>query len=144
MPEGQEESQPLQWKWVWITLGMFVLLYVLPLLGASSVRGNFGDKIIGGWSFGGIIVISALAGFLSKGVTIWEPAIAGGLLTLVWYAGFQIISATKGAPVKLELAPLIVIMVAIFGLSLLGAGLGEGIQNLSKKKAEPEESGTPL
>lgn len=121
---------------------MFVLLYVLPLLGASSIRGSFGDKIIGGWTFGGIIVISALAGFLSKGVTIWEPAIAGGFLTVVWYAGFQIITATKGAPVKLEIAQLGVIMVAIFGLSLLGAGLGEGIQNLSKKKSEAGEHQT--
>ena len=142
MPEQEQESQRLQWKWVWITLGMFVLLYVLPLLGASSIRGNFGDKIIGGWSFGGIIVISALAGFLSKGVTIWEPAIAGGFLTVIWYAGFQIISATKGAPVKLEIGPLLVIMVAIFGLSLLGAGLGEGIQNLSKRKSEAGEHQT--
>lgn len=143
MPDEQTESQRLQWKWVWITLGMYALFYVLPLIGAAGIRGTFGDKIVGGWSFGGIIIISAVAGFLSKGVTIWEPAIAGGLMTVLWYAAIQIISATSGMHARLELAPLMVIMIAIFGLSLLGAGLGEGIQNLSKKKAnQAEEPGS--
>ena len=141
----EEQSAKLQWKWVWITLGMFILFYVLPLMAASAIRGTFGDKIIGGWSFGGILIISAVAGFLSKGVTIWEPAIAGGLLTFIWYGAFYVISATKGAPIRLELAPLLVIMTAIFGLSLLGAGLGEGIQNFSRRKAEqpPREEQNP-
>ncbi|MBI2619334.1 MAG: hypothetical protein HYW57_04575 [Ignavibacteriales bacterium] len=143
MDEQLESSPRLQWKWVWITLGMFVVFYVGPLWGATTMRGEFGDKIIGGWSFGGVIVISAVAGFLSKGVTIWEPAIAGGLLTVLWYGVFQIIMATKGASVRLELAPLLVIMIAIFGLSLLGAGLGEGIQNLSKKKPSTDVPGNP-
>ncbi len=129
---------------MWITLGMFVLFYVAPLLAASTIRGEFGDKIIGGWSFGGIIVVTAVAGFLSKGVTIWEPAIAGGLLTILWYAVFQIVMATKGVSVRIEVAPLLVVMIAIFGLSLLGAGLGEGIQNLSKKKPNPDLPGDPI
>lgn len=144
MTEELDRSPGLQWKWVWITLGMFVLFYVAPLLAASTIRGEFGDKIIGGWSFGGIIVVTAVAGFLSKGVTIWEPAIAGGLLTVLWYALFQIIMAMKGVSVRIELAPLLVVMIAIFGLSLLGAGLGEGVQNVSKKKQNPALPGDPI
>jgi hypothetical protein len=129
------EAPGLQWKWVWITLAMFVVLYFLPILAASTVKGGIAAMIIGGWSFGGILVITALAGYLSKGVTIWEPALAGGLLTIMWYLGLQVVT-----PIKLDVIQLAVVLVAIFGLSLLGAGLGEGIQNAAKKlKETPEE-----
>lgn len=131
------EHHGLQWKWVWITLGMFLLLYVLPLLGATTLGGALGHKLIGGWSFGGVIVISAIAGMLSEGVTIWEPAIAGVLMTILWYGGFEILLATRGLPLKLDVTSLVIVLIAIFGLSLLGAGLGEGIQNLSHQRKQP-------
>jgi len=118
----------LQWKWVWITLGMFVVLYFIPIITASTMRGEFANKIIGGWTFGGVLVITALAGYLSKGVTIWEPAVAGGLLTILWYIVLQVMTA-----VRLDIIQLVVVLVAIFGLSLVGAGLGEGIQNAARK-----------
>ena len=118
----------LQWKWVWITLGMFVGLYFIPIIAASTMRGEFANKIIGGWTFGGVLVITALAGYLSKGVTIWEPAVAGGLLTILWYIVLQVMTA-----VRLDIIQLVVVLVAIFGLSLVGAGLGEGIQNAARK-----------
>ena len=139
------QHHKLQWKWVWITLGMFLLLYVLPLLGASTLGGVLSHKFIGGWSFGGVIVISAVAGMLSEGVTIWEPAIAGVLMTILWYAGFEILLATRGLPLKLEVSSLVIVLIAIFGLSLLGAGLGEGIQNLSRqnKKSSEEAAAVP-
>ncbi|MBI4418956.1 MAG: hypothetical protein HY563_09265 [Ignavibacteriales bacterium] len=131
-----------QWKWVWITLGMFVVLYFVPLAIASTIRGELGFKVIGGWMFAGVVVISGLAGFLSKGVTIWEPAVAGGLITILWYTGIQVVNVLKGFAVRLDLGPLLVFLIAIFGLSLLGAGLGEGIQNLSKKDRTPDTRDT--
>lgn len=131
MTVNPNESRGMQWRWVWITLGMFVLLYFFPIIAASNMRGEFSTKVIGGWSFGGVLVITALAGYLSKGVTIWEPAVAGGLLTVLWYIGLRFFTA-----VKLDVIQLAVVLVAIFGLSLLGAGLGEGIQNAAKKLKE--------
>ena len=138
MTELQEKK--FQWKWVWITMGMFAVFYVLPIMAVSSFRLAFGDKIIGGWTFGGIVVIAAASAMLSKGVTIWEPAIGGGFMTIAWYIVFQLLSFTGGTPLRLEIGKLIVTLVAIFGLSLLGAGLGEGIQNVRKKQEEPDKT----
>lgn len=131
-PSG--ESASFQWKWVWITLGLFVVFYFIPLMGASILRGELGAKIIGGWSFGGILVIAGATGYWSRGVTIWEPAVAGAFLTILWYGAYQIVASTKGTPVPLDLGQILLIMIAVFGLSLVGAGLGEGIQNAVKQK----------
>ena len=132
----EDQSTRFQWKWVWITLGMFVVFYVIPLLAASSVHWKFGEKLIAGWSFGGVVVIAAVSAMLSKGVTIWEPAVAGGFLTILWYIIFQVITLTTGHPFRLDIDRLIVVLIAIFGLSLLGAGLGEGIQNVRGREKE--------
>ncbi|HLA68561.1 MAG TPA: hypothetical protein VJN65_02570 [Bacteroidota bacterium] len=136
MSGEQGHDKRFQWKWVWITVGMFAVFYVLPILAVSSFRLSFGGKIIGGWSFGGIVVIAAVSAMLSKGVTIWEPAVGGALMSVAWYIIFQVLSLTGGSPLKLEISRLVVTMVAIFGLSLLGAGLGEGIQNVRRKDKE--------
>jgi hypothetical protein len=101
---------------------------------------TFGDKIIGGWTFGGILVIAAVSAMLSKGVTIWEPAVGGALMAIGWYVIFQLLTLTGGNSLRLEAGKLLVTMATIFGLSLLGAGLGEGIQNVTKKQEEPTES----
>jgi len=138
MPEESAPSRGLQWKWVWITLGMFIVLYIVPIIAASVIRGEIGSKLIGGWSFGGILVITAITGYLSRGVTIWEPAVAGGMLTILWYFGFQLVATMRGIPLRLDLGQVLLIMIAVFGLSLVGAGLGEGIQNAAKKFKEPD------
>jgi hypothetical protein len=139
MQEESSSSGGLQWKWVWITLSMFIVFYIVPILGAAIIRGEVGSKLIGGWSFGGILVITAIAGYLSRGVTIWEPAVAGGMLTILWYLGFQLVATMREIPIKLDLGQVLLIMIAVFGLSLVGAGLGEGIQNAAKKFRESEK-----
>ena len=142
MLEESAAPRAFQWKWVWITLGMFIVLYIIPIIAASALRGEVGNKLIGGWSFGGILVITAITGYLSRGVTIWEPAVAGGLLTILWYLGFQLVATMSGIQLRLDLGQLLLIMVAVFGLSLVGAGLGEGIQNAARKLRPSDASST--
>ncbi len=144
MSDESAAPRGLQWKWVWITLGMFIVMYIIPIIAASAIRGEVGNKLIGGWSFGGILVITAITGYLSRGVTIWEPAVAGGMLTILWYFGFQLVAAMRGIPLRLDLGQVLLIMVAIFGLSLVGAGLGEGIQNAAKKFGKSDTPGPTL
>jgi len=88
--------------------------------------------------FAGVVVVSGIAGYLSKEVTIWEPAVAGGFVTLLSYAGIEIINVLRGFPLRLELGQLVVLLVAVFGLSLLGAGLGEGINNAATKMRQAD------
>ncbi len=139
MTDTPAQEKSFQWKWVWITLGMFAVFYVLPVFAVSLIRSSFSYKIIGGWSFGGIVVIAAVSAMLSRGVTIWEPAIAGALMAVVWYVVMPLVPI-NGQTLQLEIGELIVSTVAVFGLSLLGAGLGEGIQNVRRKPEGPEQS----
>jgi hypothetical protein len=85
---------------------------------------------IGAWSFGGAILLPAIAGFLSKGITLWEPAIAGVMLVVIWYITFRLFFARYIAPgISEDIPYLILIMILIFLLSLLGAWYGERAQN---------------
>lgn len=139
----ERSTTGLQWKWVWISAAMFLALYVLPLAIASLIRGELAVKIIGGWIFAGVVVVSGLSGYLSKGVTIWEPAIAGVLATILASGGLQILQSAQGLPFRPQPGPALVFLVTVFGLSLLGAGLGEGVQNAASKFKETEKSGEP-
>ncbi len=136
MADASAQSNKLQWKWVGITFLLEVVFYLLPILFVSGVFGNYvismkAEMFIGAWSFGGAILLPAIAGFLSEGITIWEPAIAGVLLVAIWYIAFRLFFARYIAPGISEDVPyLIFIMVLIFLLSVLGAWYGERAQKL--------------
>jgi hypothetical protein len=121
---------------------MYIVFYLLPIFVAGNL---FKDKIafqfVGAWIFGGIIIVAAAAGFLSKGVTIWEPAIAGAGLFLsffvvmtIYYRVFVNPDYNKSENILGILIPTVV----IFVLSLFGAWFGELVQKLWKTK--PPES----
>jgi hypothetical protein len=135
MPESSAQSRNLQWKWVGITFIFYVLLYLLPLIVAAEVfPGN--HVIPGVWIFGGIIIVAALAGYVSKGVTIWEPAIAEvGLVVLLFaYLFFFVLPADVRGTLKSIAEVLIIPAVIVFLLSFVGAWLGERAQKLWKGK----------
>ncbi len=139
MSESPSESKKLQWSWVGITFVMYVIFYLLPIL---YIGGVFGGSVvtvkagmfIGAWSFGGAMILPAIAGYLSKGVTIWEPAIAGVSLVALWFIAYRIfIARYSGASVSEDVPILVTMMIIIFLLSLLGAWFGERAQKLWKK-----------
>ncbi len=148
MTELTKKPGKLEWNWVAITFGMYVVLYLLPILfgfgfftGRSGGRGM--DLFLGIWTFAGIIVIAAVCGYLSKGVTIWEPALAGlGLATIVLlFLAYKIVfaSAAHRMPLFHLVVPALALLGTVFVLSLLGAWLGELAQRLWK--AGPPEEG---
>lgn len=143
MADPTPAKNEFQWKWVVFTLLLYVVLYFLPLLLAFTLGGQLADTLFKSWSFLGVVVISAVAGYFSRGVTIWEPAVASVLLLVLWYAGFQLYEATQGHVPFKGLAPFFVYLGAIFGLSLLGAGIGEGIQNLLKPSGSEHDKEEP-
>lgn len=130
-----ESSSGLQWKWVGITFIFYVAFYLLPLLIAAEIFPR--NPIIPGiWIFGGIIIVAAIAGYLSKGVTIWEPAIAGiGLVILLFgYLSFFAFPTQFRGSLQSFIVALIIPAVIVFFLSLLGAWFGERAQKLLKQK----------
>jgi hypothetical protein len=141
MNEQPSVKQKLQWKWIVITLLFYIVLYPSPLLLAHYLLAPKAAALfIGIWLFAGISIVGAIAGYLSEGVTLWEPAIAAG----VFIDLFIVIMATLmkkfgGGPVGLtffqSFVQLIVITVFFFFFSLLGAWIGERAQKLWKTKS---------
>jgi len=129
MTESLASSNKLQWKWVGIAIIMYAIFYLLPLF---LIRGVL---LAGAWIFAGAIIISAVVGYLSKGITIWEPAIAGAGLFLLFFLGVIILLPLP--PFRAYIA-MVITMAVVFLLSLLGAWMGERAQKLWKTK--PPES----
>ncbi len=140
MADTSIQPRKLQWKWVGITFLLEVVFYLLPILFVGGVLGDYIISIkaglfIGAWSFGGAILFPAIAGFLSKGITIWEPAIAGVVLVALWYAAFRVFFARYIASgISIDIPYLALIMTIIFLLSLVGAWYGERAQKLWRNK----------
>lgn len=135
MTELLVPSGKLQWKWVGITFVFYVLFYLLPLILTTELFPN--TLIIPGiWIFGGIIIVAAIAGYISEGVTIWEPAIAAaGLVVLLlgYTALFVFPMAFRGAFLR-AIVFVFIPAVVVFVLSLTGAWLGERAQRLWRTK----------
>lgn len=141
MAESSQQFKKLQWEWVGITFVMYMICYLLPILVAGGVFGNFvvsykAGIFIGAWSFGGAVILPAIAGYISKGITILEPGIAGVGLVALWFVAYRVFIARYSARgVSEDIPSLIAIMAIIFALSLLGAWWGERAQKLWRTKS---------
>jgi peptidoglycan/LPS O-acetylase OafA/YrhL len=133
MAEPSRQTRTWQWNWVAISLVFYLLFYLLPLYLASMVFPH-NLTIPGVWMFAGVIIIAAFSGYLSKGVTIWEPAIAGAGLVLLFIA-YHVLFVFRNMPTDAILGALIWPTVIVFGLSILGAWLGERAQRLFKSQS---------
>jgi lysylphosphatidylglycerol synthetase-like protein (DUF2156 family) len=143
MTEPTTPVKRFQWKWVGMTVFFYVLFYVLPIVVfASVVHGRIADILISIWSFAGIIIVAAVVGYLSEGVTIWEPAVGAALLTAIAcvVAAIELIRSSVGHRLSVFhlILPFIILVPFAFALSLFGAWFGERAQKLWKKKT-PEE-----
>lgn len=84
------------------------------------------------WAVAGVFLIAAIAGYLSKGVTIWEIVIAAVVIVVIRYA-----AAELGFNVAVPIGKPVITLLIIFVFSLLGAWLGERLQRSKRvKKAE--------
>jgi hypothetical protein len=132
MDNSSEHPKSIQWKWVVISFILFVVFYLLPIIAFSHISNIF----LGVWVFAGIIVIAGIAAFFSKGVTIWEPAIAASILVIMIfaYAAIRLLSTLPIHRISVfqMMSPLIIVTLVVFLLSLLGAWLGERAQKLWK------------
>jgi hypothetical protein len=122
---------------------MYILFYLLPLFIAGTFFTNKIAIVLNGcWIFGGIIIVAAVAGYLSKGITIWEPAIAGAGLILILFVAITIYFHVHFKPtIDLfgEIVGILIPTICVFLLSLFGAWLGERAQKLWQTKT-PEST----
>ena len=146
MTEQSTHTRKFQWKWVGITIAVYVVLYVLPILitGGTFTHSNPGYTahfLFGFWSFAGIIIIAAAVGYLSKDITLWEPAVGASLLltTALVAIGGEIFLSPVAHKMSLfhMLGPWVIMVAVVFLLSVVGAWLGERAQN---RRTKPPES----
>ena len=142
--EGNAASGKFQWMWVVVTLMMYIVLYLFPLyLFGGAFSAGFpahSQRIFSGtWVFAGIILTAGLAGFMSKGITIWEPVVGSIGFILVLILMNEVAGVIHGGTFHLRVKDTLTTMVFFFLLSLLGAWLGELWQKSFLKKEDHTE-----
>jgi peptidoglycan/LPS O-acetylase OafA/YrhL len=140
MTESLTRPKRLQWKWVLITLTMYILFCILPIF----IIGNYfthrvGVQFISSWMFGEIILVAAVAVYLSHDITIWEPALAGAGLAIAFFLSMIVyirIFVNPGYKITGKIILFLVPTTTVFLLTLLGAWLGERLHKFLKNKSQ--------
>jgi hypothetical protein len=137
-----------QWKWVAITLLMYVLFYFLPLslvpggvLSSDNVN-SWSMIFIGIWSLAGILIVAAAAGFLSEGVTIRETLVASAGVTLLGLGALTMREHSSFLANTEDLIDMAYSLVPMFILSYLGARWGETMEELVIKSKQAKKEPT--
>ncbi len=145
MPDAPSTPKKFQWKWVWISLLMYVVFYFFPLtlvpggMLSGTVVTKASATFIGVWSFAGMIIISAVAGYISKGVTIKEPAAAAVGLVILSLVAVQIKFNAAIQFTTQSIIGLVIALAVVAGLSFAGAWFGEILQKVVQSKGpEPK------
>lgn len=143
MPDVQSTRTKIQWKWVWTLLLMYVALYFLPL---SLVPGGFLSRTIvtkgsatltGIWSLAGMFIIAAVAGFVSRGVTMKEPAVVALGVAGIWLLALQITFNRVIRFSSEHTLGLFIALLMIVTLAVGGAWFGERMQILQRRAKIP-------
>lgn len=140
-PSGEGRQFQFQWNWFGITLAMYLIFLVAPLSLSVGIT-DYSSWIYGffsSWLFAGVILIAGITAYLSKGLTIWEPALASLCMMIVYtiavYGVRTMLYQNAGYLVKHGVMDSFLPIIIVFLLSLLGAWLGEKIQAAGSRKS---------
>jgi hypothetical protein len=125
----------LDWRWIGVGYCFFVVFHLLPsylFLGLTRL----GDisalaKIV--WLFFGLACIGFYIGYRSRGVTIWEPAIAAVLYDLTLMFEF---SDFWGRSINNSWGIFLVWFAATLVITIVSAWEGEMVQAWRESKAK--------
>ena len=146
MAESLLSFKKLEWKWVWITLGLYVVLYFLPIyLIGSVLRPHISQQIdnslLAIWFLAGIFVVSAAASYKSKGITVWEPVISSVGAVVLMILVRTIERSLSGQFLAFQFYNYSLVLGVFFAFSLVGAVCGELMQqNMEQRDSSVEGS----
>ena len=119
----------LDWRWVGLSFCFFITFNLLPshIIYLLRIVSPASTTVYSIWIFGGIALIALAIGYSSKGVTIWEPAVASAVyapillsaIRTVWNRGIQVWTPYW--------------IIAIIAAAALSAWLGEFIQAMKQR-----------
>ncbi len=134
MEGSTKVRQPLQWKWVLVGVVVGVLiagtsfLIVMPTFHSIPIQ----SLVL----LSGFVVTGAIVGYASPGVTIREASVAGAMVALVTV----VLLYTTGEALGQDLLRNVLLLVFGFGLSWVGAWVGEKLQGSEEhNEAESKE-----
>ena len=130
MADEPRSKKKFQWEWVGIALAMYFVFYFLVLLVLEGGKWNVTDaaRI---WTIVGAFLIAAIAGYLSRGVTVWEIAVSALIVTILIFVANKL-NLTSAIPLGEGLQPVITLII-VFVFAAIGAWMGERIQKAQKK-----------
>ncbi len=149
MADSLLSFKKLEWKWVWITLGLYAVFYFLPIYLIGSVlrphvSTKFDNSLLAIWFLGGIFLVSAYASFKSKGVTVWEPVLSSVGAVVLMFLVRSLERALSGQFLSFQFYNFSLVLGVFFAFSLVGAVCGELLQQSSEHREESVEGSIPL
>ncbi|MCX6136454.1 MAG: hypothetical protein NTV54_03040 [Ignavibacteriales bacterium] len=129
--ESGNTKATLQWKWVLIGVIVGVVFMTVSFLSVVSTFHNTPIQLL--VTTAGFILIGAIVGYLSPGVTIREAMIAG-IITMLVMAGIIVAIDAEVGHDKVMMAVLLLFS-GIF--SLVGGWIGENLQGTLKGNENP-------
>ena len=129
------------WRWVLVSYCWLVLFHMFPtflLGGLRAFRSTGADPTPLVWFLFGLVLVSMVIGYRSKGFTVLEPAIAGFFYALTVSVGFDRFIGTLVPSDK----PLAIAFWALlsFVLCVVGSWIGELIQDWGQRRREATSS----
>ena len=133
MADSLLSFKKLEWKWVWITLGLYLVFYFLPIyLIGSVLRPHISlllnNTLLAIWFLAGIFLVSGYASFKSKGVTVWEPVISSVGAVVLMIVARSIERLVTGQFLSFQFYDYTLVLGVFFAFSLVGAVCGELLQ----------------
>ena len=136
MKEGP--AKHFQWKWVWISLLIYVVLHSLPIgllpggVFSSTNLSKTSSFLMAVWGIGGMLLVSALIGYFTKGGMVKEQSVGAIALMFLW---FIVIPPNIERPFRFsdEIKFIISIGTAVAVLALIGAWWGGLVYRVGQK-----------
>ncbi|MDP2884770.1 MAG: hypothetical protein Q8P51_07105 [Ignavibacteria bacterium] len=135
------QSRKLEWKWIGIVFQLLLVFHLLPFVVLRRVflaMSIDGAQVLftGMWLIVGILLVTALSGFVAKESIFWESIIASSAISALSLIGYYLIIkpaqliiswpvVVSQTPPPSWVLPLIVPV-----LSLVGAWFGERIKSV--------------
>ncbi|HTY38806.1 MAG TPA: hypothetical protein VMH23_16925, partial [Bacteroidota bacterium] len=122
------QLRPFDWRWFIASYCFLILFHLLPSFLVTGSKSAFIEPFsFLSWLGGGSLIVCAVIGIWSKGVTILEP----GLATVLY--AFTIVGGLKpqwlfGRDFRAT-AWQIVLLLAMFVIGCIGAAFGEWLQH---------------
>jgi hypothetical protein len=131
-------AKNFQWKWVWISFLIYVVLHSLPIgllpggVFGSSNMSKTSSLLMTVWGIGGMLLVSALIGYFTKGIMVKEQSVGAIVLMILW---FIIIPPSIERPIRFsnEIKFIISIGIAVTVLAFIGAWWGGLVYRVGEK-----------